>query len=194
MPLEVTVDDRAVRAALQKLPGQAARGVKKGMSIFGTGAVRDFTREHLSAIDDRVAVPELGGLGIRPAGSRGLVRRSGEFARSFLTTTAGTTIDSLKTLIGFLSPLVARKARIHELGTIGKGGTLPDIVGRPFLAVPIRGLGAALGKAAGFILLRKVSIPPRLGFRAFFKRRLRSGQLEKDIKAGVDRVLKGRAA
>ena len=197
MPLEVTIDDRVVQQALRQLPGRAALGLKKGMQIFAADTVREFTKKRLSAADDRVAVPELNGLGVRPSASKGLVRRSGSMARGLLTTTMGNAINDLITKIGFLSPFSARIARVHEFGTIGKGGTLPDI--RPkrgqYLKIPIRGLSAALGKAGGFVLLRKVSIPARLGFRAFVAAALKSGKLEKAIVQGVKRVLtQGKAA
>jgi hypothetical protein len=192
LPLEFHVDDRAVQAALRRVPRQAGTAVRKGMQVFATDTVRAFTRARLSATDDRVAIPELGGLGIRPPASPGLVRRTGSLARAFLSTTIGNSLDTLKTTIGFLNPFAARIARVHELGTIGKGGVLPDITGR--LAVPIRSLGAAFGKAKGMILLRKVSIPPRLGFLKFAKAALRSGRLEKAIAAQVKKALEGRAA
>lgn len=196
MPLEITVDDRAVQAALRKIPRQAGLAVKKGMQSFAAETVRTFTKDKLGAPDDRIAVPELNGLGIRPASSQGLVRRSGSLVRSFLSATVGTTIDSLKTTIGFLNPLAARIARVHEIGTVGKGGRLPDIFpkrGR-YLAVPVRGLGAAFGKQSGVVLLKRVSIPPRLGFVRFASAALRSGKLEKAIAAQVKKVLEGRAA
>ena len=116
-------------------------------------------------------------------------------ARGFLTTTTGTKIDDVVTRIGFLSTMAARIARVHEFGTVSKGGTLPDIRGKPFLRVPVRSLNAALGAAGGYVMLRKVSIPPRLGFRAYMAAALRSGQLEKAIVQGIAKTLStGRAA
>lgn len=166
------------------------------MQIFASDFTREFTRDRLSAGDDRVAVPELGGLGIRPASSNGLVRRSGELARALLFKTVGSALNDLRTTIGFLNPFAARLARVHELGTVGKGGILPDITPKTgqYLVVPIRGLGAALGKGEGFVMLRRVSIPPRLGFFAAMKAALRAGKLDKAIKKGVDRVIQGKAA
>lgn len=115
--------------------------------------------------------------------------------------------------VGFIDAHAARIARVHELGTVGKGGTLPDITPKrfKFLWIPVTNMtkrydapllawAETNGWIAGkpkvkfksrnvmvkrdarfgdvvrtkttasrgnqqFILLRRASIPPRLGFR-----------------------------
>jgi hypothetical protein len=126
-----------------------------------------------------------------------------------------------QTFLGFMDAHAARIARVHELGTVGKGGTLPDITPKrfEFLWVPVTAMtkrydapllawADANGWIAGkkktsyksrnrlirrdarfgdvvktstaktrggqeFILLRKASIPPRLGFRKIHEAAIR---------------------
>ena len=108
-------------------------------------------------------------------GEQGLIRRTGNLTRQLNAQTAiresGTTADDLQVRFGVFDQKTLQYARVHELGTVGKGGSLPDIVPRraKFLKVPIRNTGTAArptvrGKVVGFLSLKKVSIPPRFKF------------------------------
>lgn len=187
MPLEITIDDKALRAALARFPNRMSQNLTRAFGKFGAQAVRTVTSDKLSAPDDRIPIPALGGLGVRPVGSRGLVRRTGSLARALVfKTDRGTEQKVNPSLrIGFISPRQAMIARVHELGTVGKGGALADISGRPFLKVPLRGLGSAAGAAKDFILLRKVSIPPRLGFFAAIQGMVRSNVLKRFLSEAI---------
>lgn len=117
----------------------------------------------------------LKGRGVVFDGEQGLVRRTGNLTRQLNAQTAiresGTTADDLEVRFGVFDRKTLQYARVHELGTVGKGGSLPDIVPRraKFLKVPIRDLGTAArpkarGKVVGFLSLKKVAIPPRFKF------------------------------
>jgi len=197
--LNVTIDDKRVQALLTKFPQRMGPNLKRGFVKFGAAVVRTVTRESLGVPDDRVPIPALGGLGVRPASSRGLVRRTGSLARGLIFKTEdgqnGNTEPSIR--IGFLTPRIARYARVHELGTVGKGGRLPDIYGRPYLRIPLRvnkagsTVGAAVGaERSGFVLLRKVSIPPRLHFFATVNTMISQGSLKGFVKEAIDLTLK----
>ena len=173
MPLEITLDDSTLRAFTRAFPGREAKALRRGLAKFGSKTVRAFTNANMSSPDDRVPVPALGGLGIRPNSSTGLTRRSGSLARSFIFRTEGNTVDALLLRLGFLNPLMARIARVQEKGM--------RIIGRPFLAIPIRGAGA-IGKKLGMVLLRAVTIPPRLGFAKFMPPFIRT-ELAKTVEA-----------
>jgi hypothetical protein len=114
----------------------------------------------------------------RLRGRPGLVRRSGNLTRQFDQRTAvretGTILSEVRTTIGVYDRKTVQYARVHEFGTVGKGGKLPDIVPRKakFLRFPVRDPGTATrpkarsSKIVSWVSTKKVSIEPRLGFFA----------------------------
>jgi hypothetical protein len=114
----------------------------------------------------------------RLRGRPGLVRRSGNLTRQFDQRTAvretGATLGEVRTTIGVYDKKTVQYARVHEFGTVGKGGRLPDIVPRKakFLRFPVRDPGTATrpkarsSKIVAWVSTKKVSIEPRLGFFA----------------------------
>lgn len=109
-------------------------------------------------------------------GQPGLIRRSGNLARQLNASTAirakGDTLGKLEIRFGLFDQKTLQYARVHELGTVGAGGSLPDIVpikGK-YLRFPVRDGGTAArpkarGKAVGWVSAKKVAIPPRFKFR-----------------------------
>lgn len=186
MEIKLEVDLTPVRRVMERFPEIAKVGIRKPL-LSWVGSV------------SRQMATRLSGTG------SGLNRRTGRTLLGNLLT--GVETQALKsdaagfgfqTIVGFMDPHAARIARVHELGTVGKGGTLPDITPKrfKFLWIPVTNLvkkydapllawaqanGWVTGKASRkrgkrkstkpkrggkqFILLRKASIPPRLGFR-----------------------------
>jgi hypothetical protein len=103
-------------------------------------------------------------------GRPGLMRRTGSLVRSLTFRTTGSTLKTMQTRVGFSTARAAMIARVHELGTVGKGGSLPDIrpKSKPWLAWPVRDPGRARGGVVGWARAKKVSIPPRLRYFATF--------------------------
>lgn len=118
----------------------------------------------------------------RLRGRPGLVRRSGNLTRQFDQRTAvketGNALAELRTTIGVYDRKTVQYARVHEFGTVGAGGRLPDIVPRKakFLRFPIRDPGTATrpkarsSKIVSWVSTKKVKIEPRLGFFATWAR------------------------
>lgn len=134
---------------------------------------------------------------------RNLRRRTGSLARSIRQDVRGSSLTDLELRAATTSPY----AKVHEFGTIGKGGALPSIVPKraKWLTVPLQGnltpagvprypSAAALRGQGTFvlktksgklfivrregeqlrwlwILVKKVDIPPRLGFFATWRSR-----------------------
>ena len=205
MQLSADIDLRPVAAIIRKFPEISKKGIRLPLLAW-VGDVGRALAKRLSGRDGNV----------------GLNRRTGK-------TLAGNLIYGVEnpkatkedpppsvgfqTFLGFMDAHAARIARVHELGTVGKGGTLPDITPKrfEFLWIPVTSMtkrydapllewadangwianrkktsyksrnrmvkrDARFGdvvkttttKTRGgqeFILLRKASIPPRLGFR-----------------------------
>jgi hypothetical protein len=132
----------------------------------------------------------------RLRGRPGLVRRSGNLTRQFDQRTAvresgGNTLGEVKTTIGVYDRKTVQYARVHEFGTVGKGGKLPDIVPRKakFLRFPVRDPGTATrpkarsSKIVSWVSTKKVSIEPRLGFFATW-----AGFVRNQVPALLDRL------
>lgn len=151
MRLEIKADTRPVKHTIEAAQRLAFPQAKRLLSKIGQAFVRFQTTKNMR-------------------GRPGLIRRSGNLARGMLMRTTGADINSLETRVGWFDARLAMIARVHELGTVGKGGLLPDIVPKraPFLVFPLRAKGRAVGKVEGYVYTRRVSIPPRLGFYAAF--------------------------
>jgi len=161
--IDLQVDSKLFKACMARVPTMTAVWMRRGFAEIGAGFMRDFRAHNLKVIDDRN--PDDPPLFRRPASSMGLVTRSGGLGRSMLTRTTGAKLADLQTKVGWLSGRYVRIARVHELGTVGKGGSLPDIRPRkgPFLWVRVRALGAALSNKFDLVPIRKAAIPPRMG-------------------------------
>ena len=168
--ITITVDDRAIRKAFAAAPVLLARELSGEVRRFVVNGTSDFQKANLRAKDDR----NRGDFLLRrPPSSMGLRRVTGEIARSLIAAPGPVVseIGKVRSQTGFVTGRGARIARVHELGTIRYGGTLPDIVPKraKYLAIPIRGGKAARGtKVSGIVKLLKVGIPPRLGFVKFW--------------------------
>lgn len=176
--------------AIQEAPGALTAHLSRGLAGFGANYVDDFATARFGVPDDRNPADFLQR---RPKSSKGIVNRSGSLSRSLVHQTArAARLADVELRIGFASDRAARIARVHELGTLGKGGALPDIVPKraPFLAVPIRSIGAALSaKKPQVALLKRVSIPPRLGWRERWLSGDTTKRLEKTLKTAADAAL-----
>jgi hypothetical protein len=152
MRLDFKLDSKRVTDAIKDLGLRAFPEARKATQAIGRELVKRVTKERLS-------------------GRPGLIRRSGGMARSVIHKTSGRNISDLRTVAGFLDAHAAKIARVHELGTVGKGGVLPDIVPRraKLLRWFERVDTAALSSEGGWRFAKRVSIPARLGFRATWR-------------------------
>ena len=152
MRLGLTVTKNTVIEGLARLEKSLPGSARKALSAIGGEFVRYQTRTNMS-------------------GRPGLNRKTGSLVRSLTFRTTGSTLKTMQTRVGFSTARAAMIARVHELGTVGKGGSLPDI--RPksklWLVWPVRDPGRARGGVVGWARAKKVSIPPRLKFvESFF--------------------------
>ena len=196
MELKIEIDLTPVEAAIKKFPEAARQGARLPMLAWQGGMVSEFVKTRLNGRE----------------GAMGLNVRTGRTLRGNLIGSSGspeiTASDAnprigFESRVGFFDAEAARIATVHELGTVGKGGSLPDIKPKrfKFLWVPVtaavRKYDAPLlawadnsgftawrpkpkkkkGKRRSasrtgqqFILLRKASIPPRLGWREIQKK------------------------
>ena len=194
MPVEVVIDDARLQKAFRKFPKLLARNMRKAFTVYSGAYLPDYTRTRMRVPDDRQASDAP--LFRRPRGSLGLVARSGGLNRSLTSKIEGTDINSLTLRFGFFSAFSARIARVHELGTQGAGGTLPDIrpVRAKFLRVPVRQIGAALSSnITSIVNLRRVAIPPRLEFKKTFFAPKSQSMIRTAVKRAVDFTIQGKA-
>mgnify|MGYP003644265533 CR=1 FL=1 len=193
--ISVEVDLRHLARAIARFPKIAAKGIRLPLLHWQGELAMDFLTSRLNG----------------RSGSMGLNVRTGRTLKGNCVTTPVVTdnngVVGFTAGVGFLDIHAARIARVHELGTVGKGGSLPDIVPRKgkFLWIPVtnhvrrydapllawatangwvagkpgqarrkRNKRGKLPKISGqqFILLRKASIPPRLGFREIERKHL----------------------
>lgn len=159
----------ALDRALKLTPVHAAREISTELRAWAVNGTSDFTRARLGRPDDRNRGDFLMR---RPRGSQGLRSPTGSLARGLYARSA--VVDNLKDVnasVGFLSGKAAQVARVHELGTVRYGGKLRDIVPvrAKALAIPVRNGTAARGvKGLRIVKLKKVGIPPRLGWVAWW--------------------------
>lgn len=163
--IEIKIDAAKVKTALDLAPRQLAEEISFELRRWAVNGLSDFTRKRLSVPDDR----DRGDFLLRrPRKSQGLRRVTGALARAaYAAVKPARTLDQVEGRVGWLSGKQARIARVHELGTVGKGGLLPDI--RPkgrYLAARIYRAGAR-GRVR-IAYLQKVAIPPRLGWVQWF--------------------------
>lgn len=189
----IATDTKGVKLALDNAPPAVAREIAKELRAWSVNGVADFTRAKLRAPDDR----NRGDFLLRrPRTSQGLRAPTGGLRRGLVATNAPVKeINDIRSSIGFLSGRQAMIATVHELGTIRYGGSLPDIVpkrGR-FLSIPVGLTNAARSTKFKSVLVKKVGIPPRLGFRATFHSRAALDALTKRIAAAARRGLAARA-
>lgn len=173
------------------LAGKAtSEEISHELRAFLVNGTSDFQRKNMRARDDRNRGDFLMR---RPRTSLGVRHATGSLIRAMYNrTTQAQTLDAIYAETGFLSSKAARIARIHELGTIRYGGTEPDIVPRrgKYLKARIFNGTAARGvKGARFAFLKKVGIPPRLGWFAWWTSERTRKNLEVRIGKAARRAL-----
>ncbi len=189
--ITITVDDRAIRKAFAAAPVLLARELSREVAVFVTKTTSEFQKVGLRAKDDR----NRGDFLLRrPPSSMGLRRVTGQIASSLIAAPGPVVseIGKVRSQTGFVTGRGARIARVHELGTIRYGGTLPDIVPKraKYLAIPIRGGKVARGTKVLYVArVLKVGIPPRLGFRIFWTSRAKVAELNKRALGAARRAL-----
>jgi len=127
-------------------------------------------------------------------GRPGLNRRTGRLSGALAFRVSGARVADIVGQMGFLDRHSAMIARVHELGTVGKGGVLPDIVPRKgkYLRWPLmRGDRAfAYDKDRKFAYAKKVSIPPRLEFYKTVYRPFAQSLMQKRLREAEEMVVK----
>lgn len=99
--------------------------------------------------------------------------------RATTTETIGSDLDSLQ--VGtFFNSSVSRYVHVQELGTVGKGGRLPDIV-------PVKAKFLRFVVDGKTIYAKKVSIPPRLKWLQSWD--VFAPERDRILEAGLDRIL-----
>lgn len=189
--ITIKIDDAALRKALAKAPQALAVEVSKATGIWLKQGLTEFQQRNLRAPDDR---NQSDFLLRRPRTSKGLRRATGKLAEGLVAQAPIVQdIKDLRSTVGFITGgLPARIARVHELGTIKYGGKLPDIVPRraKYLAIPIRSGASSRGtKVLSVVKVKKVGIPPRLGFVKFFTDTKRLAVLRKWLGVAAQRAL-----
>lgn len=188
--IQITIDDKAIRKAFAAAPTLLARELSAEVQRFVRGGTSDFQKDRLRAKDDR----NRGDFLLRrPPKSMGLRRVTGQVSAAlYQTSPPASKIGDIRATTGFLTGRAARIARVHELGTVRYGGSLPDIVPKraKYLAIPIRGGKAARGtKVTAVVKLRKVGIPPRLGFVDYWTSKAKLAELTKRAVGAARRAL-----
>lgn len=193
--IQITIDDKAIRKALAAAPTLLARELSAEVRRWTVQGSSEFLQKRMAVPDDRNRADFLLR---RPRSSEGLRKATGSLARDYVTEAPIVSqIGDLRATTGMRAGKTARIARVHELGTVRYGGTLPDIVPRraKYLAIPIRGGTASRGtKVTGVVKLLKVGIPPRLGFISFWTSKARVADLKKRTVAAARRALAKAAA
>lgn len=158
----------ALERALKLAPVQVARELSHELRAWSINGTSDFQKKRLGVADDR----NRGDFLLRrPRTSKGLRRVTGGIARAMYARSQPVDrIADIRAVVGFLSGKAAQIARVHELGTVRYGGKLPDIVPRKgkYLKARISGGTAGRTAAARIVNLKKVGIPPRLGWVAWW--------------------------
>ena len=158
--MELTISgDKEVGDALKRLGERATPIVRRGLTQIAGEFLLEIKQTRLKGRSHIVD------------GQPGLMRRSGNLARQLTARPQGEKLGDLQISFGLFDQKTLQYARIHELGTVGKGGSLPDIVpvkGK-YLRFPVRDGGTASrpkarGKVVGWVSVKKVAIPPRFKF------------------------------
>lgn len=193
--ISVTIDDKTVRRAFAVAPTLLARELSAEVNRFTVARSSLFNKQSLRAKDDRNRGDFLMR---RPRTSMGLRRVTGQIANDYYADVAApvSEIGKIRATTGFRTGKGARIARVHELGTIRYGGSLPDIVPKraKYLAVPVRSGNASRSVKARIVRLSKVGIPPRLGFVAFWTSKATVADLTGRALAAARRAIKKAAS
>lgn len=184
MPAEFDIiyRDQRFRMAMRRAPGEMTRCMSDAMKVY------------LRKFQGKVSKERLRG---RP----GLKRRTAALVRSQDVVVRGNTLETLEgryTIGGRSAPY----ARVHQYGTVGAGGTLPDITPKrgKFLVFQPSGSTSRAEVAAGgarlvaagnsgvpLVFAKKVAIPPRLELFKLWKRDAQARLVA--LRAGVDKCL-----
>lgn len=133
----------------------------------------------------------------RLSGRPGLNSRSGALRRALMTSVKGDTVPELTGRMGFFDAHAAMVARVQELGTVGAGGSLPDIVPRrkKLLSWNVLASGRALSYArnadgsAEKAFAKSVAIPPRLGFHSTLASPFVRGVVQQRLRQGAEELV-----
>ena len=150
--MELRIDEgwaERAAAAFQRAPIAAHEHMTQALGNINKGFLTIHAQRRLSR-------------GGKKVGQVGLVSRTGSLLNSRQEEVLGDTLDDLRSFT-FISAPANRYAKIHELGTVGAGGTEPDIV--PKSAKVLR--FEVEGKV---VYATRVKIPPRLGWFSVWDR------------------------
>lgn len=140
--IDMTIDNQWVRALermARRMPEAAQQHARRAFTTIGEQFLTLHYREKLR-------------------GRPGLKMQQGQAGLfgSRQTETTGSSLGTIRSLI-FIGGTATRYARVHELGTKGKGGSLPDIT-------PRRGKFLVFEVDGQKVFAKSVSIPARLGW------------------------------
>lgn len=180
----------ALERALKLAPVRVARELSLSLRAWANEGTQDFSKANLRAKDDRNRGDFLMR---RPRSSKGLRQVTGQIRGAMYARSQPVDrIADIRAVVGFLSGKAAQIARVHELGTVRYGGKLPDIVPRKgkYLKARISGGTAGRTAAARIVNLKKVGIPPRLGWVAWWTNPTAIKALAARVTRAAQRALK----
>lgn len=129
--LDVEVDLKPLGQAVHKWPEVTRKAARLPLLKWQGDLIADFIKNKLNG----------------RSGNAGLNVRTGRTLRGNIVGASGPKITGedgtgkmgFESVVGFIDPQAARIARVHELGTTGAGGSLPDILPKRFrfLWIPV---------------------------------------------------------
>ncbi len=124
----------------------------------------------------------------RLRGRPGLVQRNrvAGLAGASKTVVAGQTIDDLEAVV-FIGPPASKYARIQEKGTVGAGGSMPDII-------PKRAKALRFEIDGEVFFSKRVAIPPRLEWFKTWDEYVEAGHVRNALSKIRARIIKDIAA
>lgn len=180
----------ALERALKLVPVETAREISHELRAWAVNGTSDFSARRLRVPDDR----NRGDVLLRrPRGSKGLRAVTGQIRGAmFGRAVAADRIEDISATVGFLSGKAGRIARVHELGTVRYGGKLADIVPKrgKYLKARISGATAGRTAKAKVFNLKKVGIPPRLGWVEWWTNPTSLKALEARLSRATQRALR----
>ena len=162
--VDVRIDSKGFQQAMKYAPQNLFREIRKAWKAHHRRFTRKMERERMS-------------------GRPGLKTPTGKLKAGLIVKEEGHTLNSLQ-VVSVFTGIHAFFAHVHETGmTIrAKGGG--------YLTFPIRAKTAARStKITGWVRVKEVTIPPRLGFVKMFKRMI--PELVGETQEAVGRALKG---
>lgn len=164
--IRIEIRSKEAERACLIAPALIAEELSHGANVWLVNTTTRFAHGRMKAPDDR----NRGDFLLRrPRTSQGLRAPTGSLARGIYTKKIPQTRDlsKIRGETGFLAGKQAMIATVHELGTVRYGGKLPDIVPKRAKRLAAHIYGASAGrsfKGLRIVKLKKVGIPPRLGW------------------------------